>query len=86
MKPFAGDTAIFIYPGYRFKAVDALLTNFHLPKSTLFMPTCAFAGTQRLRAAYAHAVAHGYRILFIRRCHAAGKRLCPHRPSCSPDP
>jgi S-adenosylmethionine:tRNA ribosyltransferase-isomerase len=59
--PFAGDTAIFIYPGYRFKAVDALLTNFHLPKSTLFMLVCAFAGQDRMRSAYAHAIAHHYR-------------------------
>ncbi len=59
--PFAGDTSIFITPGYRFKAVDLLLTNFHLPRSTLFMLVSAFAGFERMRAAYAHAIAAGYR-------------------------
>ncbi len=59
--PFAGDTDLFILPGYRFRAVDLLLTNFHLPRSTLFMLVCAFAGTQRMRTAYAHAIAAGYR-------------------------
>jgi S-adenosylmethionine:tRNA ribosyltransferase-isomerase len=59
--PFADDTAIFITPGYRFRAVDLLLTNFHLPRSTLFMLVCAFAGTERLRAAYTHAIAAAYR-------------------------
>ena len=59
--PFAGETDIFITPGYRFKIVDLLLTNFHLPRSTLFMLVCAFAGTTRMRAAYAHAIAAGYR-------------------------
>ena len=59
--PFAGDTSLYILPGYRFRAVDMLLTNFHLPRSTLFMLVCAFAGTTRMRAAYAHAIAAGYR-------------------------
>jgi S-adenosylmethionine:tRNA ribosyltransferase-isomerase len=59
--PFGGDTDLFILPGYRFRAVDLLLTNFHLPRSTLFMLVCAFAGTERMRAAYAHAIATGYR-------------------------
>jgi S-adenosylmethionine:tRNA ribosyltransferase-isomerase len=59
--PFAGETDLFILPGHRFRAVDVLLTNFHLPRSTLFMLVCAFAGTDRMRAAYAHAVATGYR-------------------------
>ncbi|MSO89204.1 MAG: tRNA preQ1(34) S-adenosylmethionine ribosyltransferase-isomerase QueA [Rhodospirillaceae bacterium] len=58
---FAGDTTLFITPGYRFKAVDLLLTNFHLPKSTLFMLVAAFAGLDRMRAAYAHAIEAGYR-------------------------
>lgn len=58
---FAGDTAIFITPGYRFRAVDALMTNFHLPKSTLFMLVAAFAGLDRMRQAYAYAIAQGYR-------------------------
>lgn len=61
LKPFAGDTDIFITPGYRFKLADMLLTNFHLPRSTLFMLVCAFAGTARMKAAYEHAKAAGYR-------------------------
>jgi S-adenosylmethionine:tRNA ribosyltransferase-isomerase len=59
--PFAGNTALFITPGYRFKTVDMLLTNFHLPRSTLFMLVCAFAGLDRMQAAYGHAVAQDYR-------------------------
>jgi len=59
--PFAGETDIFIYPGYRFRSVDALLTNFHLPESTLLMLVCAFAGTGVTLAAYRHAVAARYR-------------------------
>jgi S-adenosylmethionine:tRNA ribosyltransferase-isomerase len=59
--PFAGDTRLFITPGYRFKGVDVLMSNFHLPKSTLFMLVCAFAGTETMRAAYAHAIAAKYR-------------------------
>jgi S-adenosylmethionine:tRNA ribosyltransferase-isomerase len=58
---FDGDTTLFITPGFRFRRVGALVTNFHLPRSTLFMLTCAFAGTDRMRAAYAHAIASGYR-------------------------
>lgn len=61
IRPFAGETDLFIAPGYRFRAIDALLTNFHLPRSTLFMLVCAFSGLERMRAAYAHAVAAGYR-------------------------
>jgi S-adenosylmethionine:tRNA ribosyltransferase-isomerase len=61
IKPFAGETSIFITPGYRFKAVDALMTNFHLPRSTLFMLVSAFAGLDAMRAAYAHAIAGDYR-------------------------
>lgn len=61
IKPFHGDTAIFITPGYRFRSVDVLMTNFHLPKSTLFMLVSAFAGTATMKAAYAHAIADGYR-------------------------
>jgi len=59
--PFAGETRLFILPGYRFKAVDLLLTNFHLPRSTLFMLVAALAGLDPMKAAYAHAVAVGYR-------------------------
>jgi len=61
LAPFAGETAIFITPGYRFRTADLLLTNFHLPRSTLFMLVCAFAGTARMQAAYAHAITSGYR-------------------------
>jgi len=61
LAPFSGDTALFITPGYRFKAVDAMLTNFHLPRSTLFMLVCAFSGLEVMRRAYAHAIAAGYR-------------------------
>jgi S-adenosylmethionine:tRNA ribosyltransferase-isomerase len=61
IQPFHGDTAIFITPGYRFRAVDVLMTNFHLPKSTLFMLVSAFAGLETMKAAYAHAVADNYR-------------------------
>ncbi|HVP83472.1 MAG TPA: tRNA preQ1(34) S-adenosylmethionine ribosyltransferase-isomerase QueA [Rhizomicrobium sp.] len=61
IRPFEGDTDIFITPGYRFKAADALLTNFHLPRSTLFMLVCAFAGTDVMHAAYAEAIREGYR-------------------------
>lgn len=57
----AGDTAIFITPGYRFRVVDGLWTNFHLPRSTLFMLVSAFAGLERMQSAYAHAIAQGYR-------------------------
>jgi S-adenosylmethionine:tRNA ribosyltransferase-isomerase len=59
--PFEGETAIFITPGYRFRAVDILLTNFHLPKSTLFMLVSAFSGLEAMKQAYAHAIASGYR-------------------------
>ena len=59
--PFAGETSLFILPGYRFRAVDRLLTNFHLPRSTLFMLVAAFAGLERMQAAYRHAIVTGYR-------------------------
>jgi S-adenosylmethionine:tRNA ribosyltransferase-isomerase len=59
--PFNGETAIFITPGYRFRAVDILLTNFHLPRSTLFMLVSAFSGLDTMKRAYAHAIADGYR-------------------------
>jgi len=59
--PFRGETDIFITPGYRFKVVDLMLTNFHLPRSTLFMLVAAFAGLEPMRAAYAHAIETGYR-------------------------
>jgi len=77
VRPFHGDTAIFITPGYRFRAADVLMTNFHLPKSTLFMLVSAFAGLETMKAAYAHAVKDGYRfysygdgsLLFRQRAH-----------------
>ncbi|RMD80769.1 MAG: tRNA preQ1(34) S-adenosylmethionine ribosyltransferase-isomerase QueA, partial [Gammaproteobacteria bacterium] len=61
LRPRRGETRLFIYPGYRFRAVDALLTNFHLPRSSLLMLVCAFAGREQVLAAYRHAVARGYR-------------------------
>ncbi len=61
IEPFAEETSIFITPGYRFRAVDILLTNFHLPRSTLFMLVSAFAGLETMKQAYAHAIARGYR-------------------------
>ncbi|TYC90738.1 tRNA preQ1(34) S-adenosylmethionine ribosyltransferase-isomerase QueA [Novosphingobium sp. BW1] len=61
IRPFEGDTAIFITPGYRFKAIDGLMTNFHLPKSTLFMLVSALMGLEKMQAVYAHAIEHGYR-------------------------
>ncbi len=61
LQPFSGTTEIFITPGYTFKAVDGLVTNFHLPRSTLFMLVCAFAGTENMKAAYAHAINNNYR-------------------------
>jgi S-adenosylmethionine:tRNA ribosyltransferase-isomerase len=61
IRPFEGDTAIFITPGYQFRAIDGLMTNFHLPRSTLFMLVSALMGLERMQAAYAHAIERGYR-------------------------
>ena len=61
IKPFSGETSIFITPGYKFHAVDLMLTNFHLPRSTLFMLVSAFSGLETMQRAYAHAIAGGYR-------------------------
>lgn len=61
IRSFDGDTAIFITPGYKFRAIDGLMTNFHLPRSTLFMLVSALMGLERMQAAYAHAIAEGYR-------------------------
>jgi len=61
VRPFSGETALYIRPGHAFRTADLLLTNFHLPRSTLFMLVAAFAGTAHMRAAYAHAIAAGYR-------------------------
>lgn len=61
MHPFTGETSIFITPGYKFRIIDYIITNFHLPKSTLFMLICAIAGTERMQAAYKYAMEHKYR-------------------------
>jgi S-adenosylmethionine:tRNA ribosyltransferase-isomerase len=60
-RPFAGETALFITPGFRFRAIDVLITNFHLPRSTLFMLVAAFAGLERMKRAYSHAIRERYR-------------------------
>ena len=60
LHPFADDTSIFITPGYKFKILDMIITNFHLPKSTLFMLVCAVAGTKRMKKAYQHAMDKKY--------------------------
>lgn len=87
LEPFQGETDIFIHPGYRFRVVDALVTNFHLPESTLLMLVCAFAGYEETMAAYRHAVAAGYRFfsygdaMFILPKGAAGdERPAPPTP------
>jgi S-adenosylmethionine:tRNA ribosyltransferase-isomerase len=61
VRPFAGETDIYLLPGHRFRSADLLMTNFHLPRSTLFMLVCAFSGMSRMRAAYEHAITTGYR-------------------------
>jgi Queuosine biosynthesis protein len=61
VRPFAGETRLYILPGHRFQAIDLLLTNFHLPRSSLLMLVAALAGLDRIKAAYAHAVASDYR-------------------------
>ena len=61
IEPFAGETSIFITPGYRFRTAEGLITNFHLPRSTLFMLAAAFSGLDTMRAAYVHAIGRGYR-------------------------
>ncbi|MEH3116757.1 MAG: tRNA preQ1(34) S-adenosylmethionine ribosyltransferase-isomerase QueA [Methylorubrum populi] len=77
IRPFSGATDIFITPGYRFRAVDALVTNFHLPRSTLFMLVSAFSGLDTMRAAYAHAIASGYRFY----SYGDASLLFPERPA-----
>ena len=76
IRPFEGDTAIFITPGYRFRAIDGLLTNFHLPRSTLFMLVSALMGLERMQAAYAHAIDAGYRFY----SYGDASLLLPPRP------
>ncbi|MGH6770465.1 MAG: S-adenosylmethionine:tRNA ribosyltransferase-isomerase, partial [Xanthobacteraceae bacterium] len=61
IRPFNAETALFVTPGYRFRAVDVMMTNFHLPRSTLFMLVAAFSGLDTMKRAYAHAIATGYR-------------------------
>jgi S-adenosylmethionine:tRNA ribosyltransferase-isomerase len=61
LQPFSGDTRLFIHPGYRFKCVDAMVTNFHLPESTLLMLVSAFSGHSQIMSAYRHAVTERYR-------------------------
>ena len=74
LKAFSGETDIFITPGFKFKVVDALITNFHLPQSTLLMLVSAFAGYHRIMSAYQHAVDNAYRFfsygdaMFLSRC------------------
>ncbi|MBF0327039.1 MAG: tRNA preQ1(34) S-adenosylmethionine ribosyltransferase-isomerase QueA [Alphaproteobacteria bacterium] len=77
VRPFDDSTDIFITPGYGFRSVDVLMTNFHLPRSTLFMLVSAFAGLERMRAAYAHAIATGYRF------YSYGDACLLHREICS---
>ncbi len=76
VRPFDGDTAIFITPGYRFNGIDGLITNFHLPRSTLFMLVSALMGRERMQAAYAHAIATGYRFY----SYGDASLLLPERP------
>jgi S-adenosylmethionine:tRNA ribosyltransferase-isomerase len=76
LQPFEGDTAIFITPGFRFKAVDGLVTNFHLPRSTLFMLVSALMGLDVMKSAYAHAIQEGYRFY----SYGDASLLLPHRP------
>ena len=77
IQPFEGDTAIFITPGYRFKTIDGLITNFHLPRSTLFMLVSALMGLEVMKAAYAHAIERGYRFY----SYGDASLLLPKRPS-----
>ncbi len=83
LRPFKDETAIFITPGYRFKAADLLVTNFHLPRSTLFMLVAAFSGLDRMKCAYAHAIASGYR--FYSYGDACLLAPCPHAGSAKID-
>jgi S-adenosylmethionine:tRNA ribosyltransferase-isomerase len=75
IRPFEGDTAIFITPGYRFRGIDGLMTNFHLPRSTLFMLVSALMGLDRMQDAYAHAIRAGYRFY----SYGDGSLLLPER-------
>ena len=83
MRPFAGETRLFILPGYRFRAVDLLLTNFHLPRSTLFMLVAALAGLDRIKSAYAHAIAERYRFFSYGDACLIERNALRHRPGVS---
>ena len=82
IRAFAGETSIFITPGYRFRCVDRLMTNFHLPRSTLFMLVSAFSGLDTMRAAYAHAIVSGYRFY----SYGDASLLAPSADSAAPRP
>ena len=81
VRPFAGETAVFITPGYRFRTVDAIMTNFHLPRSTLFMLVSAFSGLATMKRAYAHAIDAGYRFY----SYGDACLLFPFNPHRSPE-
>jgi S-adenosylmethionine:tRNA ribosyltransferase-isomerase len=86
IRPFAGETDIFITPGYVFRAVDLMLTNFHLPRSTLFMLVSAFSGLEMMQRAYAHAIAQGYRFYsYGDACLLCPPTVIPERRA-TPDP
>ena len=85
-RPFRGLTDLFLLPGHRFRSADALMTNFHLPRSSLFMLVCAFAGTERMRAAYAHAIARRLPLLQLRRRQPALPRRERRRHDASAGP
>jgi S-adenosylmethionine:tRNA ribosyltransferase-isomerase len=78
LRPFAGETRLFILPGFRFRAIDMLLTNFHLPRSTLLMLVAALAGLDRIKSAYAHAITSGYRF------YSYGDACLIERPDAAP--
>jgi S-adenosylmethionine:tRNA ribosyltransferase-isomerase len=86
VRPFAGETRLFILPGYRFRAVDLLLTNFHLPRSTLFMLVGALAGLDRIKSAYAHAIAERYRFFSYGDACLIEQNAQRHRPGVSNRP
>ena len=76
--PFEGETDLYIYPGYRFRTVDVLLTNFHLPRSSLLIMVSAFSGFARIREAYEHALKEGYRFFSYGDCMILNKAKYPH--------